>query len=87
MPSYYHLGWRTYEYFSYGNPSIQSQEGSSSNYQEQIRQPSFEEQFLALLEETMKENDAQKMRFPNKETNMEACKTREIPISGKMAKS
>ena len=38
IPSYYHSSWRRYEDSSYGNQSIQSQEGSSSNYQEQIRQ-------------------------------------------------
>ena len=69
MPSYYNSGWRTYENFSYGNPSFQSQEGSSSNYQGQIRQLSFEEQILALLDETKKENDTQEKRFPNMEAN------------------
>ena len=72
MPSYYHSVWRTYEDFSYGNISIQSQEGLSSNYQEQIRQPSFEEKFHALLEETKKENEDLEKWFPNIEANMEA---------------
>ena len=71
MPSYYHLVWRS-KYFSYGNPIIQSQDGSSSNYQEQIKEPSFEEQILSSLEETKKENGAREKRFPNMETNMEA---------------
>ena len=44
---------------------MQSQEGSSSYYQEQIRKPSFEEQLLALKEEIKKESDAQEVRLPN----------------------
>ena len=69
---YYHSDWRTYDDFFYGNPSIQSQESSSSNDQEKIKQPFFEEQFSALLEETKEENDAREVWLPNMETKMDA---------------
>ena len=62
MTSYYHPGWGSYDNFSYGNPIMQSQEGSSSYYQEQIKKPSDEELFLALKEEIKRDNDALKMR-------------------------
>ena len=48
MPSYYYLGWRTYEDFPYRSQNFQSQGGSSYIYQEQIQQPSDEEMFYAL---------------------------------------
>ena len=51
---------------------MQCQENSSSYYQEQIRQPSFEEKFLALKEEIKKENDARQMRLPNIEPKVYA---------------
>ena len=66
VPNYYYLGWRTYEDFSYGNSSFQSQEGLSSNYEEQKRQSSFEDQTLALLDEIKKSNE---MRLSNLEVN------------------
>ena len=81
IPSYYHLGWGTYDNFSYGNPSMQGQESSSSYYQEQIRQPSFEEQFLALKEEIKKENDAREMRLPNIEPKVDANMIPDIDIN------
>ena len=51
---------------------MQSQESSSSYYQEQIRQPSDEELFLTLKEEIKKEKYALEMRLPNMETKMDA---------------
>ena len=51
---------------------MQSQESSSSNYQELIRQPSDEELFLALKEEIKKNKDALEMQCPNMETKMGA---------------
>ena len=72
IQSYYFLGWGTYDNFFYGNPSMQNQESSSSYYQEQIRKLSNEELFLALKKEIKKDKDALEMRWPNKETNMEA---------------
>ena len=50
---------------------MQSKKGSSSYYQEQIRQPSDEELFLALKEEIKRDNEAIELWWPNKETNME----------------
>ena len=57
---------------------MQSQESSSSYYQEQIRQPSFKEQFLALKEEIKKENDTQEMRLPNIEPKVDANMVEDI---------
>ena len=51
---------------------MQSQESSSFYYQEQIKQPSDEELFLALKEEIKKDRDALEMRWPNMETKMVA---------------
>ena len=48
------------------NSSFQSQEGLSSNYEEQRRKPSFEEQTLALLDEIKKSNV---IRFSKLEAN------------------
>ena len=64
IPSYYHSCWRTYQDFSYGRPKFQSQGGSSYNYQEQILQPSAEEQFYALLNE-MKKDNTKKIQLGN----------------------
>ena len=49
---------------------MQSQESSSFNYQEQIKQPFKEELFLALKEEIKNDKDSLEMQWPNKETNM-----------------
>ena len=50
-----------------------SQQGiSSSYYQEQFRQPSYEELFLALKEDIKRDNEALQMRFPIMETEMDA---------------
>ena len=54
---------------SYG--SMQSQESSSSYYQEQFRQPYEEELFLALKEEIKKDKEALEMQFPNIEPKMD----------------
>ena len=51
---------------------MQSQESSSFYYQEQIKQPSDEELFLALKEEIKKDRDTLEMRWPNMETKMVA---------------
>ena len=51
---------------------MQSQESSSSCYQEQFRQPSIEEQFLTLKEEFKKDKDTLEMWFPIMETKMDA---------------
>ena len=58
--------------FSYGNPIMRSQESSSSYYQEQFRQPSDEELFLALNEKIKKDKDALEIQWPNMETKMDA---------------
>ena len=72
MSSYNHAGWGTHRNISYGHPSVQPQEGSSSYYQEQFQQPSDEELFLALKEESKRDNEALEMRFPIMETKIEA---------------
>ena len=51
---------------------MQSQESSSSYYQEQIRQPSVEELFIALKEEIKKDKDDLEMRLPNIELKGDA---------------
>ena len=61
MPSYNYLGWETFGNISYGHPSVQPQESSSSFYQEQFRQPSEEELFIALKEEIKKDKEALEM--------------------------
>ena len=71
MPSYYHSSWRTYEDFFYRSQNYQSQGGSSYNYQEQIQQPSDEEQFYALLNEMKKYHAAWEAKMKNKVTNEE----------------
>ena len=38
MPSYHESGWGTYKNFSYGHPSMQSQESLISYYQKQFQQ-------------------------------------------------
>ena len=81
MPSYYHLGWRTYDDFSCGSQNFQSQGGSSYNYQEQIQQPFDEEQFYALLNDMKKDHAAWEAKMKDKVTNEEAHGTNiEIPI-------
>ena len=72
FPSYHHSGWGTYDNFSYGNLSIQSQESSSSYFQEQIKQPSDDELFLALKEEIEKDKEALEFWWPNMETKIDA---------------
>ena len=51
---------------------MQSQESSSSYYQEQIRQPSVEELFIALKEEIKKDKDDLEMWLPNIELKGDA---------------
>ena len=81
IPSFYHLGWRTYEDFSYGSQNFQSQGGSSYNYQEQIQQPYDEELFYALLNDIKKDNAAWEAKMKDKVSNVEAPVTNiENPI-------
>ena len=81
MPSYYDSDWRTYEDFSFGSQNFQCQEGSSYNYDEQILQPSSEEQFYALLNEMKKDHAAWEAKMKDKVTNEEAHVTNlENPI-------
>ena len=63
VPNYYHSSWRTYEDFSYRNSSFIVK---NSNYEEQRRQPSFEDQTLALLDDIKKSNE---IRLSNLEAN------------------
>ena len=72
MPSYNHSGWETHENLSIGHPIMQSQGSSSSNYQEQFRQPSDEELFLALKEEIKRDNEALEIKLPIIESKMDA---------------
>ena len=51
IPSYHHLGWGTYDNFSYEYPRTQIKNSSSSYFQEQVMQLSEEELFLALKDE------------------------------------
>ena len=51
---------------------MQSQESSSSYYQEQFRKPSEEELFLALKEEIKKDKEALEMQLKNIELKVEA---------------
>ena len=67
--------------FSYGNPIMQSQESSISYYQEQFRQPSDEELFLALKEEIKNDKDALEMRWPNMEIRIDANMIANIGIN------
>ena len=55
MLSYYQLGWKTIEDFSYRSPNFQSQGGSSNTYQEQIQLSYDEEMFYALWNEVKKD--------------------------------
>ena len=81
MLSYCHLGWRTYEYFSYRSQNFQSQGGLSYNYQEQIHQPFEEELFYALLNEMKKDNAAREAKMKDQVTNEEVPMTNiENPI-------
>ena len=81
MPSYYHLGWMTYEDFYYRSQNFQSQGGTSYNYQEQIQKPSIEEKFNALLNEIKKDNAEWEAKMKDKITNEEASMTNiENPI-------
>ena len=81
VPNYYHSGWRAYENFSYGNSSFQSQEGLSSNYEEQRRQPSFDEKTLALLDEINKINELRLSNLEAIQVNTNAAlKNLEIQI-------
>ena len=59
MPSYYQSGLGKLDNSPYGNPSMPSQQGSSSsNHQEQFKQPSNEELFHALKDEINRDNKA-----------------------------
>ena len=49
-----------------------NQEGSSSYFQEKIRQSSDEGLFLTLKEEIKRDNEALEMRWPSIETKMDA---------------
>ena len=69
IPSYYHSSWMTYQEFSYGRPNFQNQGSSSYKYQEQILQPSDEEQFYALLNEIKKDNATCEARMKDKFIN------------------
>ena len=61
-----------------------SQQGSSSSYyQEQFRQPSDEELFLALKEDIKRDNEALQMRFPIMETEMEATMIADMGTNAK----
>ena len=60
---------------------MQSQESSSSYYQEQIRQPSDEELFLALKEEIKKDDEALEMRLSNIEPKVDANMIADININ------
>ena len=51
---------------------MKSQEGSSSNYQEQIRQSLDEELFLALKEEIKRDNEDLQMQLSNIEPKVNA---------------
>ena len=51
---------------------MQSQESSSSYYQEQFRKPSIEEQFLSLKEKIKKDKDTLEMQLPIMKTKMDA---------------
>ena len=51
---------------------MESQGSSSSNYQQQFRQPSDEELFLALKEKTKRDNEALEMRLPIMEPKVDA---------------
>ena len=72
MPSYNHSSWWTYDNLSYGHPIMQSQVSSSSNYQEQFRQPFDKELFLALKEEVKRDNEALEMKILIIESKMDA---------------
>ena len=85
MPSYYYLGWRTYEDFSYGSQNFQSQGSSSYNYQEPIQQPSDEELFYALLNEIKKDNATWEAKIIDKVTNEEALVTNLENPTGQLA--
>ena len=81
MPSYYHLGWRPYEDFSFGIQNFQIQGGSRYNYQEQIYQPFDEKLYYALLNDIKKDHTAWKAKMKNQATNEEAPMTNlENPI-------
>ena len=60
---------------------MQSEESSSSYYQEQIRQPSDEELFLALKEEIKKDDEALEMRLSNIEPKVDANMIADIDIN------
>ena len=51
---------------------MHNEKSSSSYYQEQFRQPSNEELFLALKEELKRDNEALQIRLPIMETKMDA---------------
>ena len=60
---------------------MQSQESSSSYYQEQIRQPSDEELFLALKEEIKTDDEALEMRLSNIKPKVDANMIADIDIN------
>ena len=51
---------------------MQPQEGSSSYYQEQFQEPSYEELFLALKDEIKRDNEVLQMCLPSMEPKMNA---------------
>ena len=50
---------------------MQPQESSSSYYQEQFQEPSYEELFLALKDEIKRDNEVLQMRLPSMEPKMD----------------
>ena len=60
---------------------MQSQGSSNSYYQEQFRQPSNEELFLALKEEIKRDNEALEMRLPIMEPKMDANMIADMPTN------
>ena len=61
-----------------------NQQGSSSfYYQEQFRQPSNEEIFLALKEDIKRDNEALQMRFPIMEIEIDATMIADMGTNAK----
>ena len=61
-----------------------NQQGSSSSYyQEQFRQPSNEEIFLALKEDIKRDNEALQMRFPIMEIEMDTTMIADMGTNAK----
>ena len=60
---------------------MQSQESSSSYYQEQIRKPLDEKLFLTLKEEIKKDNEALEMRLSNIEPKVDGNMIADMDIN------